>query len=244
VLRINEGCPLRCDYCASSLLNPDFKPGGGAMQFEVFEELVRQCRIKNFAFYDDALLYRKEQGIVPFLEKVIDSDLKVSFHVPNALHLGLLDFDTALLMKKAGFSEIRLGYESSSPVFHERHDGKVKPGDFEDAVGMLRQAGFESSQITAYILAGLPGQPVEEVEESVRTVTAAGARASLAEYSPVPGTGLWKASVQASRFPIEEEPLYQNNSILPLEWNKFTIEDLQRMKDLARTLSPPASAAG
>lgn len=242
VLTLNEGCPLRCDYCASSLLHPDFNPGSGNAVFSMLEDLMKYCRIKSFAFYDDALLYRKEQGLLPFLEKVIDSSLDVSFHVPNALHLGLLDFDTALLMKRAGFAEIRLGYESSSPVFHQRYDGKVQQGDFEETVEILLKAGFARSQIIAYILAGLPGQPVEEVENSVRQVTACGVRASLAEYSPVPGTALWEPSVRASEFPIETEPLYHNNSLLPLQWERFTMDDLQRIKDLARALSPPAVA--
>jgi len=237
VLRLNEGCPLRCDYCASSLLHPGFHPGNGEESFGVLRELVEACGISAAAFYDDALLHKKSESLKPFLERVIESDLDISFFLPNAVHLGLLDRDTAVLMRRAGFKEVRLGYESSSVPFHEDHDSKVGAGDFEAAVGVLLDAGFKGGEIIAYILAGMPGQFAEEVEESVRLVSAQGIRASIAEYSPVPGTALWKRSVETSRFPIEDEPLYQNNSVMAFRWSGFGLEDLQRLKDLSRKLS-------
>ncbi len=238
VLKLNEGCPMRCDYCASGILYPGFRPGNGTDLFSVLREVVESCRVASIAFYDDALLYKKEENFIPFLHMVIAGGFEVSFYLPNAVHLGLLDPKTATLMRKAGFKELRLGYESSSETFHENHDRKVREGDFENAVHMLLEAGFGGEQIIAYILAGLPGQRAEEVESTIRHVTSLGVRASVSEYSPVPGTRLWPASVAASRFPIEEEPLYQNNSVMALQWSGFGLDDLQRLKDLSRALSP------
>ena len=243
VLRLNNGCPLGCDYCASHLLYPGFSAGNAGECFRVLAELAGSCHLASFAFYDDALLHCKEKCFVPFLENVVGAGLKVSFYMPNAVHLGLLDLRTAKLMHEAGFEEVRLGYESSSEAFHDCHDGKVEPGDFEESARLLLEAGFSGSEIIAYILAGLPGQRWQEVEESIRRVTSAGIRASIAEYSPVPGTALWEKSVKASDYPIAEEPLFQNNSMMPLSWNGFTREDLQRMKDLSRQLSPAKTAA-
>ncbi len=236
VLKLNEGCPLRCDYCASSILHPVFEAGSGTGLLRILRELVESCGIGSFAFYDDALLHRKEESFIPFLESVIESGLDLAFYLPNAIHLSLLDFNTASLMRRAGFREIRVGYESSSPVFHACHDEKVKRGDFYDTIATVLEAGFDKSKIIAYVLAGLPRQRAAEVEDSVRYVSSFGVRASVAEYSPVPGTGLWEESVEASPFPIEEEPLYQNNSIIPLQWDGFTAADLQRIKDLSREL--------
>ena len=238
VLRLNKGCPTGCDYCASSLLHPGFHPGNGAESFSVLKELVDTCGVSSAAFYDDALLYRTETGLKPFLEEVVESELEVSFYLPNAVHLGLLDGETASLMRRSGFKEVRLGYESSSESFHENHDYKVRPGDIGEAIKVLLDAGFAGKEIIAYVLAGMPGQRADEVEQSVRHVTSLGIRASIAEYSPVPGTKLWQPSVEASRYSIEEEPLFHNNSIMPLRSDAFTLEDLQRLKDLSRELSP------
>jgi radical SAM superfamily enzyme YgiQ (UPF0313 family) len=238
VLRLNEGCPMKCDYCASSLLYPGFLSGDADDSFAVLSELVKSCHISSVGFYDDALLFNKEESLKPFLEKVIESGLKMSFYLPNAVHLGLLDPETASLMRRAGFREVRLGYESSSVSFHEHHDSKVQGGDFEEAVEVLLGAGFRGAEVIAYILAGLPGQRAEEVENTVRHTASLGVRASLAEYSPVPGTRLWQASIDASRYPIEEEPLFQNNSVMAVQWDGFTPGDLQRLKNLSRKLSP------
>jgi len=73
------------------------------------------------------------------------------------------------------------------------------------------------------------------VETSVRKALAEGVRVRLAEYSPVPGTGLWEESIRRCRYPIGEEPLYHNNSFFPMEWEGFSREDLTRLKELART---------
>ena len=178
VIRLNRGCPLRCDYCASGLLEPAFQPADVSDSFEAMKELAQTCDVSIFAFYDDALLFEKEASFLPFLHKTIESQLGLAFYLPNAVHLGFLDNETATLMAKAGFREVRLGYESSSVLFHERHDEKVEEGEFEETVRILFDAGFTGRQIVAYILAGLPGQRAGEVDATVRHVTSLGIRAS------------------------------------------------------------------
>ncbi|MFQ3621698.1 MAG: radical SAM protein, partial [Spirochaetales bacterium] len=71
VIRLNRGCPLSCDYCASKALYPRFQMGTAEEGFLAFRELWELCGTRSFAFYDDALLYRKEEVFLPFLEKVI-----------------------------------------------------------------------------------------------------------------------------------------------------------------------------
>jgi radical SAM superfamily enzyme YgiQ (UPF0313 family) len=100
----------------------------------------------------------------------------------------------------------------------------------------LFSAGFDPRQITGYILAGLPGQRREEVEESLLHTAELGIRVRVAEYSPVPGTALWAEAVRRSRLPLAEEPLTHNNTLLPMQWAGLELEDLQRLKELARSL--------
>jgi len=99
----------------------------------------------------------------------------------------------------------------------------------------LRTAGFSRDEVGVYILAGLPGQGVSEVQESIRFVRACGATPKLAEYSPIPQTPLWEAAVRASEFDLRGEPLFHNNSILPCRWEGFTWEDLNELKLRLRT---------
>ncbi|MCX7788137.1 MAG: radical SAM protein [Spirochaetes bacterium] len=240
VIRLNTGCPLRCSYCASGLLTPRFKPGNPEKAWAALQEMYECCGTRNFAFYDDALLFRKEEVLLPFLEGVIQGQEKrcervpsVRFYLPNGVHVNSLDMPTAQLMRRAGVAEIRLGFESASDEFHRKYDGKVKAAEFSEAVSRLKQAGYEAQDISVYILAGLPEQEAEEVEASIRFVKPLGVRIRIAEYSPVPSTPLWRESVQRCPFPLDQEPLFHNNSLFSLEGEHFPYSKLLVLKGLA-----------
>ncbi|MDR3200586.1 MAG: radical SAM protein [Spirochaetales bacterium] len=257
VLRLNTGCPFRCDYCASRLFFPRFAAGSADAAFHAFSDFMERG-IRNFAFYDDALLAAKEEVFLPFLEKVVErfgtgaTPDGPRFYLPNAVHIQSLDSRTASLMKRAGFQEIRMGFESSSSAFHNEHalKAKFRPESFPDSLRTLREAGFSAGSLSVYILAGLPGQMAEEVEESIRAVQEScrraglageGIRVRLAEFSPVPGSALWEKSAALCRYPIEEEPLFHNNSFFPMEWEYFTRQDLRRLKNLTINSTPKSS---
>ncbi len=64
----STGCPFRCPYCASSLLYNSFEQRQiDEIVYEI-EELYR-LGVRDFAFYDDALLYRADYHIKPLLKK-------------------------------------------------------------------------------------------------------------------------------------------------------------------------------
>lgn len=234
VIRLNQGCPLSCDYCACRAVSGPFRRGDPEAAWRWVEELHKTAGTVNFAFYDDALLHQKEEIFLPFLERVLSSGLELNFYTPNGLHLNYLDRQIAEMMFRAGFREIRLGFESSSEEFHRTHDGKWGGDDFSRAFRELAAAGFRGDQIRAYVLAGLPGQEAAQVEESIRFARARGIRISIAEFSPVPGSPLWEDCVKTSELPLAEEPLYHNNCFFPMEWERFRREDLARLKGLCR----------
>ena len=234
-IRLNRGCPYRCDYCASYLLCGEFVPGDAARCFKSLREIHKRLGTTRFAFYDDALLVDKQRALIPFLERVIDSALPLAFYTPNGLHVREIDAEVAGLMKRAGFRDIRLGFESGSDDFHRRHGRKLEVSMLESSIDALRAGGFR--QITVYVLSGLPGQYADEVEESIRFASRFRVRVELAGYSPIPGAPLWAESARLSRYPLEEEPLTHNNSIHPMEWKGFTLADRQRLKQLTHSFS-------
>ena len=234
VIRMNSGCPFKCDYCASRKIARGFHPGDPDEAFQAMMDIHRFSGTRNFAFYDDALLFKKKGLFQPFLERVIRENPGFRFYTPNAVHLAYLDRETAELMKKAGFQEIRLGYESASEDFHRLRDGKFDPASFPGKIEVLKESGFSAESIRVYILAGLPGQRAVDVEQSVRFAKKTGVSISLSEYSPVPGSPMWGESCRISDFPLKKEPLYHNNTFFPMEWEGFTRLDLERIKQLIR----------
>jgi radical SAM superfamily enzyme YgiQ (UPF0313 family) len=234
----STGCPYRCEYCASSLLNPGFTRRDPD---EIVEEILywhKAGGVQDFAFYDDALLMNFETHAGVFLEKLAKLDLNLRFHTPNALHVREITSDVAELLRRAGFLTIRLGLETSDMVLHKCLDGKVSEGDFERAVDFLLRKGFPARDIGAYILAGLPDQSVESVLESVEFAAAAGANPYVAEYSPIPHTPLWERAVARSDYDLASEPLFHNNTLLPC-WEQGQrlrfVEVKRRLQKLRKT---------
>ena len=205
--------------------------------FDQLNSFYKACGTRNFAFYDDALLANREEAFLPFLEMVIRSGLKLNLYLPNAVHMRYIDIETAVLMKKAGFREIRMGFESASERFHSDFGEKLSVHDLGNAVDTLKSAGFSSKSIIVYVMAGLPGQQIEEIERTVVFAASFGIHVSVAEFSPVPGTALWQECIKRSEFPLAEEPLFHNSSLFPLRNEIFSVAKMQEIKSRAAEIN-------
>ncbi|HVN23042.1 MAG TPA: radical SAM protein [Syntrophorhabdales bacterium] len=227
------GCPYRCTYCATRYLHPRIlrRPPEHVLQ-EVAHWTERGCR--RFVLYDDSFLYDRETYAKPLLRAICRLPHSVSFHNPNALNASLIDEETAALLAKAGFSEIRIGLETADPHLQAAIGGKVDARSFEKAVGFLLRAGLEGRSICVYALAGLPYQRASDVKATVDYIAGLGLRPSLAHYSPIPHTPMFEAYHAAARFPIAEEPMFQNNSLFPFAWEGFTEEEMDELKSYVR----------
>jgi hypothetical protein len=230
----SRGCPYYCSYCASHIINSRFLRRD---PIRVADEILywhTRFGIRHFSFYDDALLVTPHEMAIPLLSEIIRRNLPIHFHCPNGLHLGEITSELSMLMFKAGFKTIRFGFETSDPLRQSITGGKVDNEELEEAVKHLRHASYQNDDIGVYLLCGLPGQSADEVMDSIRFVQSCGARPIIAEYSPIPGTALWGDAVASSPYPIAEEPLFQNNSLLPCRSHLLTFEMYQALKRISR----------
>ncbi len=226
----SRGCPYKCEYCAAWKITREFSQRNAKRIVDEIEFWTSTFKIHDIAFYDDALLADSKRHFIPMAKELLRRNMQCHYHTPNGIHGRELSCEIASLMYEAGFKNIRLGLETSDAMRQKRLGDKISNREMERAIAYLREAGFSREDIGVYILAGLPGQRVSEVERSIRFVRACGATPKLAEYSPIPQTPLWEAAVRASEFNLREEPLFHNNSILPCRWEGFTWEDLQKLK--------------
>lgn len=232
-LLTSRGCPYRCSYCASYLLHGRFRQRDPARVVEEIAYWHRFLGVKHFSFYDDALLVNAPQMATPMLEDIIRRRIPCQFHCPNGLHAREITAELAALLHRAGFATIRLGFETSEAGRQASMGGKVDNAELREAVRHLREAGYKSDDIGVYLLCGLPGQTAEEAADSIVYVRSCGARPLIAEYSPIPRTELWPAAVAASPYPLEEEPLFHNNTLLPCRWEGFTVDMYKSLKRMA-----------
>ncbi|MBU0465538.1 MAG: radical SAM protein [Proteobacteria bacterium] len=228
----SRGCPFSCEYCASSFLEPELRQRSPENVFKEIEHWHQGHGVKNFAFYDDALLINAKQFAFPLFEKIIASKIDVFFHTPNALHIKPITEQAAQLMFKAGFKTIRLGLETDDFSKNRSHDKKVGGNDFYTAVEHLKAAGFTKNQVGAYLLCGLPGQNIDELERSIRLVKDTGILPVLAYYTPIPHTPMWETAVKHSKFDLFKHPVFTNNTLFPCVNSPQEIERISQLKNL------------
>ena len=230
----SRGCPFQCAYCASHRLQPRMMRRSPASVVDEIVHWHKRYGVRDFAFYDDALLVDAQGHIIPLLEEIIAAGIDIRFHTPNALHIREITRPLARLMSRAGFHTIRLGLETTAFERRQTMDRKVTEAEFNRTVGHLKAAGFSAGQVGAYLLAGLPGQDVTGVEASIAVVKQAGVTPVIAHYTPIPHTPMWNAAVAASRYDLASDPIFTNNAIFPCQSESFSWDVLARLKNLAR----------
>jgi hypothetical protein len=229
ILKLSDGCPFHCTYCAAPMMWKGFSLRGLDKCIEDFQRLVA-AGAKDIAFYDDALLYRADEALLPFLDAVsagIDKNRPVRFHTPNALNARFMTPELAQRMVEAGFASFFLGFESGALAWQAATGGKVSAGEFETEVHYLRGAG--ASTIFAYIISGHPDAETQEAENSIRLANSLGVRVMLSEFSPIPGTPDGR---KCAPWADLAEPLSHNKTAFALR--RLGAERLNRLKALIR----------
>ena len=80
---------------------------------EEVEYWHKKYAVNDFVLYDDAFLVDAAQHAIPILERIIESNIKVRFHTPNAVHIRGINNSTARLMLNAGFTTLNFGFDNA-----------------------------------------------------------------------------------------------------------------------------------
>lgn len=239
-LMTSRGCPFHCTYCAHDKLSPGYRRRDWQCVFKEIIHYQETQGIRNFVFYDDALAINPETMLIPLLEEVVKQDLQLTFHTPNGLHIRGVTPELARLMYQSGFKTVRISLETSEPILQKTTGGKTSNEEFIQCCRYLHEAGYSNRDIGVYLLVMLPGQRWQEAESSIRFVIENGAYPYLSEFTPIPGTPYFESAKKGSPYDLEHEPLFQNNTICPCQWEGFTLKDLERIKLLRLELSKHA----
>ncbi|MDD5673851.1 MAG: B12-binding domain-containing radical SAM protein [Chitinivibrionales bacterium] len=230
------GCPYACSYCASKFLFKRFLPRPQEIILKEFDALVGQYHVDHVALYDDALLHKADEHLLPLLDNIIRRNYKISIHVPNGMHAALIAPAIARALRAAGFKTIRLGYESGADIHKKRTCNKADKEVMRAAVACLKNAGFKGDEIGAYVMAGLPEQMLSEVIEEMDFVYRLGVFTKPVFFSPVPNTPLFNEYTQ--QFPqIISDPLWHNDTFFIAQLPGWDYESVQKARDYAKLLN-------
>jgi len=222
------GCPLSCEYCASKLLQPHFFIRPVKQVCEEINFMINERGVRDFAFYDDALLIEPQKTIIPLAQELEAIRSELRFHTPNGLHLKYVTKEILHYFKILNISTLRFGYESSVTRYRRATGQKISQDILKEKAALLDDAGL--LQISAaYVMAGLPNQTVDNVLEEIDTVNSSGMQAKPVFVSPVPGTAMFK--YYSERYPqITADPLWHNDTffITQLEgWNEDAVNEVK-----------------
>ena len=231
ILKLADGCPFRCTYCSVPQVYPQFHARPVAGSLRELDFLIERG-VEHVAFYDDALLYRSETMLKPFLIAVQRQKFKVNFHTPNALNARFVTLELADLMVASGFKNVYLGFESAAYDWQRKTGGKVRSNELARAIDYLVTAGLEPRRLHAYIIIGHPKSDEQEVENSLRFAHSLGIRIMLSEFSPIPGTPDGEVCQEWTDL---AEPLTHNKTAFALR--RLGVQELNRLKQLAKDLN-------
>ena len=237
VVMSSRGCPLRCSFCASFNISGAYRWRQPDEVVNDIAQLYEQHAVRDIAFYDDALLTNHIRHLQPIMAKVREAALPVRFHTPNGLQCKHLNRELAREMRATGFTTMRLSLESVSASRQRDMSLKVNTDSFTRAVEAIREANFDIADTDAYVLMALPGQPLQEVLQTMAFVHTNAVGIRLAAYSPIPGTVDYQRAVDAGFDQFSHEPLRTNNSAIPLRAPGLTFDAYNRVALLAKTLN-------
>jgi len=231
VLKLADGCPFRCTYCSVPQVYPQFRARPLARSLAELEFLIH-LGVEHVAFYDDALLYRPELIVKPFLKETLRKNIRVQFHTPNALNARFIDREMAELLVRSGFRNIYLGFESSAYSWQKKTGGKVYANELERAVLNLIGAGCDLRGVHAYLIVGHPNSEEQSIEDSMHLAHALGIRIMLSEFSPIPGT---PDGEKCRRWIDLDEPLWHNKTAFTI--HRLGAAEVERLKSLTAALN-------
>jgi len=236
-LLTSGGCPFKCPFCATFLLAPHFIQRQPAKVLEEILFYYQQFNVREFAFWDDALLIYPEKHIKVILKLILAARIEANFHLPNGIHPREMTPELAELMAVCHFKTIRLSFESANPAQQQKMGNKVSNQHLAAAISFLKAAGYHPADLDVYLMMGLPGQNSAEVEQSLHFVHDLGTKIRLSSFSPIPGTPDWQRVVREYGFSDDLDPLLTNNSIHPLHRNAEEYAQFEALKKLATQLN-------
>ena len=185
---------------------------------------------QHIAFYDDALLFKPDQILLPFLRQVMQRGLEAHFHTPNALNARFITKDMRAAWCKQVFGRFIWALRAV-PIPGNATGGKVYAHELERAVEHLVSAGADIRQITAYLIMAHPQTDQQDIEASMYFAHGLGLRLMLSNFPPSPA----RLTVNA----VASGSISMSHCGTTRQFSHWCclVPQVQRLKELCRTLN-------
>lgn len=235
-MQASRGCPFPCTYCYNVVFNDQ------KWRYLSTEETLRRIGrarrdfgAQNIYFVDDNFFIQLKRGkeIMEGLKQW--GDLTWQVQGVDISYLRRMDDEYVQLMIDSGCTRITMGVESGS---QRMRDHMRKPGTVEEIVKTVERLAKHNIIIYCSFIVGVPGESLEDVKETIRLIFQLhqinpNIRTSpMYNYTPYPGTQLYREAVEAGFKPPETLEGWSNMSFEECTkvWEKqFSEEFLQSL---------------
>lgn len=190
LLRLVKGCPHRCSFCVTHVLNDGRVQARSAESaFAEMKAKMKADGTRTFIFFDDFVLYRQAGHLDRFLELVIAEKLPVKLKFGLGFSAHLITEAFAAKVRAARVEHLAIGLETidNPRAAQMRRPQHIR--DFVRAVEILRAHGYQGSTLGAFCLMGLPDSTTDEVLRAILFLYHLGVTPLLTTYTLTPRSG-------------------------------------------------------
>jgi anaerobic magnesium-protoporphyrin IX monomethyl ester cyclase len=202
----SRGCPYTCTFCSSPQM------WGTKWRARNVDDLIAEIKqykddygATNFDFFDLTAIVRK-RWIIEFCEKLIESDLQITWQLPSGTRSEAIDREVADLLFRAGCKNLTYAPESGSEGVLKSVKKRVDLGNLIDSIKGSVEEGLNTK---ANIMCGFPEEQFFDLTKDLRFITKlalAGCHdLSINQFSPYPGSELFEALKKRGKVHLNED---------------------------------------
>jgi len=184
MIATSRGCPMGCKFCSVS------RTFGHKLRLRPVESILEEMQIaydrgiRVFDIEDDNFTFIKEHSM-DLLEKIIARfGNKISLYAMNGLSAEHLDEKIIQLLKHAGMKLLNLSIATSSKKQLELMNRHTNISHFQKIVQIAYNYKLK---VMGHFIAGLPGQPLQEILETMKVLSELPLILGISPFYYIPG---------------------------------------------------------
>ena len=222
----SRSCPHRCTFCS---IHSVF---GWNYETRSVESIIGEIRrryaegIRHFDIEDDNFTFRRSHTL-ELLERIAALRLPISFSAMNGVSYFSLDREALEKMWEAGFETLNVALVSSDATVLRFTKRPHTVARFREVVAGATELGF---RVTAYYILGMPGQTVDEMWGTLKTLASTRCLVGASPFYFTPGSPIHEREKDSPRLRLasrDRDPLFSARlTALDVETEDFRRDDV------------------